>query len=273
VALPRISIVTPSFNQARYLEATIRSVLDQGYPDLEYIVIDGGSTDGSVDIIRRYADRLSYWVSEPDAGQSAAVGKGFRHATGEVLGWLNSDDILLPHALETVGKAFADARGVGLIYGARRVIDEDGRVIGSYRPPSLLHKYYFAFGQWIPQECAFWRRELFDRAGGIDESMFFALDLSLFIRMWKVGRFKRIDAELGAFRTHPESKSSKHGDVMYSEAEKLRRRHGIPHFQSRIVNRLGQRLIYAQATVEKLVKGALRATGRRENQPMNRDVY
>src|SRR5450432_343463 len=108
--------------------------------------MDGGSTDGSVDIIRRYANRLAYWVSEPDGGQSAAVAKGFRRATGDVLAWLNSDDIYLPGALSTVARAFAEDLSVDFVYGSRRIIDETGRVIRAFRTPTILHKYYFAFG-------------------------------------------------------------------------------------------------------------------------------
>src|SRR5579862_8824120 len=104
---PRITVVTPSFQQGRFLEETIRSVLGQGYPNLDYIVIDGGSTDQSVEIIQKYAAQLSYWVSEPDHGQANAVNKGFQRSTGEILGWLNSDDLLLPGALFTIGRAFA----------------------------------------------------------------------------------------------------------------------------------------------------------------------
>lgn len=250
MTLPRISVVTPSFNQGRYLEATIRSVLDQDYPNVEYLVMDGGSTDGSVDIIHRYADRLTYWISEPDGGQSAGVAKGFRRATGDVLAWLNSDDILLPGALSAVARAFAANPWADFIYGARRIIDEGGRVIGSYHPPTLLHRYYFTFGQWIPQECAFWRRELYHRVGGLDESMWFSLDFSLFVRMWSLGKFKKIDFELGALRSHAASKTSNHGDIMVREGEAIRRANGIPQLHSRLAYRVGERIILFQAAIE-----------------------
>jgi glycosyltransferase involved in cell wall biosynthesis len=248
--LPRITIVTPSFNQGRFLEAALLSVLDQGYPDLEYIVMDGGSTDGSVEIIRRHAARLARWHSGPDGGQAAAIAAGFRDATGDVLAWLNSDDILLPGALDTVGRAFAADPGLGLVYGARRVIDEAGRVLRTYHPPTVLHRYYFSFGQWIAQESAFWRRSLYESAGGMDESKFFALDLSLFMRMWGRGRWRRLDTELGAIRVHPDTKTNRRGDVMHAEAEALRRAHGIPHFQSWLVNQVVERIINRQARVE-----------------------
>jgi len=263
MALPRITIVTPSFNQGQYLEATIRSVLDQDYPNLEYLVMDGGSTDGSVDIIRRYADRLAYWVSEPDGGQSAAIARGFRRATGDVLAWLNSDDIYLPGALNTVAKAFAEDPTADFIYGSRRIIDETGRVIRSFLTPTILHKYYFAFGQLIPQECAFWRRALYDRVGGLDESLGFSLDFSLFVRMWGSGRFKKIDAELGALRSHAASKTSNLGDVMFQEGRTIRLANGIPQLRSRLLYRLGEQLILWQGAMERPLRSAVTAWRRR----------
>jgi glycosyltransferase involved in cell wall biosynthesis len=262
--LPRITVVTPSFNQGRYIEATIRSVLDQNYPNLEYLVLDGGSTDGSVDIIRRYADRLTYWVSEPDGGQAAAIAKGFRRATGDILAWLNSDDLYLPGALATVGQTFARDPSAQFVYGSRHVVDEDGRLIRVYHPPTLFHRFYFAFGQWIPQECAFWRRGLYDRAGGIDEAMFFALDLSLFMRMRRWSNFTRIPQELAAIRMHALTKTSLHWEVRTRETKALRAANGIPHFSSRTVNKLVERTLLAQGRVEHrgtLVARALRRYG------------
>src|SRR4051794_2419788 len=122
--LPRITIVTPSFNQGQYLEQTLRSVLDQGYPNLEHIVVDGGSTDESVEVIKRYADRLAWWVSEKDAGQSDAINKGFARATGDVYGYINSDDFLYPGALEAVAKAYA--AGAQWMIGWVMTIEQDG---------------------------------------------------------------------------------------------------------------------------------------------------
>ncbi|HVZ71720.1 MAG TPA: glycosyltransferase family 2 protein [Polyangia bacterium] len=254
MSLPRISVVTPSFNQAAYLEATLRSVLDQRYPNLEYIVIDGGSTDGSVDIIRRYADRLSFWVSERDAGQSDAIAKGLRRATGDIVAWLNSDDLYEPGALDLVARTFRDAPDVDFVYGSHRVIDAAGTFLRTYTPPTLLHKYYFAFGQWIPQESSFWRRSLYERAGGLEIGRAFAMDFSLFTRMWSLGRFRRIDAVLGSFRIHPESKTSQLGEVRDREAREIRRANGIPHFDSRRLYRLGEQLVHVQIRAEKAAR-------------------
>src|SRR5512134_129792 len=126
---PKISIVTPSFNQGKYLERTIRSVIEQDYPNLEYIIIDGGSTDESVEIIRKYEKHLAYWVSEPDRGQSHAINKGFDRATGEIFGWLNSDDWYVPGALKAVAEAFAANPEAGAVVGAGEMVDEEGKLV------------------------------------------------------------------------------------------------------------------------------------------------
>jgi glycosyltransferase involved in cell wall biosynthesis len=255
----RISVVTPSFNQGRYLEAAIRSVLDQDYQNIEYLVMDGGSTDGSIDIIRRYESRLAHWVSRPDGGQSAAIASGFRRATGDILAWLNSDDVYLPGTLSLVARAFEHSPEADFVYGARRIIDEEGRFIRSYDPPTVLHKFYFAFGQWIPQECAFWRRSLYDRAGGLDTTLGFSLDFSLFIRMWAKGRFKKLDAELGALRDHPATKTQQIADVMFREGAAIRAANGIPNIRSRIAYVAGERLILAQRRLERPLRSAIAA--------------
>jgi len=166
--LPRITIVTPSFNQAQFLERTIRSVLDQEYPDLEYLVMDGGSTDGSVEIIRRFAERLTYWTSGPDGGQAAAINAGWRMAHGEVLAWLNSDDVFLPGALSAVGHAFQEHPKAVLVYGQTQLVDPDGLLLGTvgsaYRQRTLLYSH-----QLIPQPSSFFRRSAVEAVGLLDE--------------------------------------------------------------------------------------------------------
>ena len=129
---PLVSIITPSFNQARYLESTIHSVLDQDYPNIEYIIVDGGSTDGSAEIIHGFSDRLAWWVSEKDHGQTDAINKGFARAKGEILAWLNSDDTYQPHAIAEAVGLLRDRPEVGLVYGDANFIDENGRVIGHF---------------------------------------------------------------------------------------------------------------------------------------------
>jgi glycosyltransferase involved in cell wall biosynthesis len=204
---PKISIVTPSYNQVNFIEATILSVLNQGYPNLEYIIIDGGSTDGSVDVIRRHADSITYWISEPDRGFGDAINKGFRKASGEIFYWINSDDILLPGALKIVGAAFARYAKVGMLFGDRWVIDVDSRLV---RKTTYFFyvKGLLTFDRTIPQECTFWRKEFFWQVGGIDESLKYAIDVDLWCKLSQVTRVKYLPFFLGAFRRQPDQKSS-----------------------------------------------------------------
>jgi glycosyltransferase involved in cell wall biosynthesis len=182
-------VVTPSFNQGDFIEATIRSVLLQGYPDLEYIVIDGGSTDRTVEVIKRYAPWLSSWVSEKDRGQAHAINKGFDRATGEVVAWLNSDDLYLPGALQRAAGAFAEHAQVGIVHG-----DALQRVIGSEREGLLRSEPLDTFvlmriGPAVPQPAVFVRRSVLQAAGPIDEAMHFAFDYDLWLRCSLVAPF------------------------------------------------------------------------------------
>jgi glycosyltransferase involved in cell wall biosynthesis len=227
MALPVISIVTPSYNQGRFLETTMRSVLLQRYAALEYIVLDGGSSDGSQDIIEHYADRLAYWRSAPDGGHSAAVAEGLGRAKGDILGFLNSDDVLLPGALQAIASFFDANPSVDAVYGNRVVIDSNDRVLGVWLLPS--HSNYL-MERWdlIPQETCFWRRSLFERAGNINTGRRFALDYDLFVRYMRAGRFRRLDRFLGAFRVHESSKTTlDHATIGKSEIEQIRVDYGV----------------------------------------------
>jgi glycosyltransferase involved in cell wall biosynthesis len=226
---PAISIVTPSYNQAVFLERTIRSVLAQGYPRLEYIVQDGGSTDGTVDILRHHAASLVHWESAPDRGQAHALNKGFRHATGDILAYLNSDDLLIPGALAKVARFFAVHPEVDVVYSHRLIVDSDDREIGRWILPAHDNAV-LAWQDFIPQETLFWRRRLWERVGGcMDESFQFALDWDLLLRFRDAGaRFVRLPCFLGAFRVHPEQKTSARFEELYEpEVSRLRERcHG-----------------------------------------------
>lgn len=249
---PRISIITPSFNQGQYLEQTIRSVLFQNYPNLDYIVIDGGSRDDSATIISKYSSHLSYWVSEKDSGQADALCKGFSKATGQILGWVNSDDILLPHTLHIVGSYFAKNPEVGVVYGNRIYIDQDGNETGRQYPPSFIPAACWGQGQRVCQEAVFWRREIYDKVGGINPSWFFIMDFDLFYRMSRVARFAKLRSHLGCMRIHPETKSSKHDEIMWGEFEVAKSSLGIK-INSKFIARSAQVLANQLSRLEKVV--------------------
>jgi glycosyltransferase involved in cell wall biosynthesis len=225
--MPKITIVTPSYNQGRYLEQTILSVLGQHYPELEYIVMDGGSTDNSVEIIKRYADKLAYWQSKPDRGQSAAIANGFARATGEILGWVNSDDMLLPNSLEHVARYFVENPNCHFLVGDSIWIDSQGHCIARFyasAPSFRSIKYYrTAFNQ----PAAFWRSSAFEAVGRIDVTLQFCLDRDLFIRLTKLGRSNHISKFLAAYRWHALSKTSMWKDVQQREDAILRERYQL----------------------------------------------
>jgi len=223
---PKISIVTPSFRQAAFIERTLASVVDQGYPNLEYYVQDGGSEDGTCAILERYADRLAGWQSRPDRGQSQAINRGFAKTSGEIMAWLNSDDVLLPGALAYVADFFARNPNVDVIYGHRAIIDEKDRQIGRWILPAH-DDTVLSWADYVPQESLFWRRAIWDKAGGrVDESFRFAMDWDLLVRFREAGaRFARVPRFLAAFRVHPEQKTSAAiNDIGFEEMNRIRQR-------------------------------------------------
>jgi GT2 family glycosyltransferase len=206
---PMISIVTPSFNQATFLEATLRSVLDQRYPKLEYIVQDGGSTDGSIDVLRRHAHGLADWESRPDRGQTHAINLGMQRTTGSIMAYLNSDDVLLPGSLAYVARYFHEHPDVDIVYGHRVLIDVDGQEIGRWVLPPHDDQV-IKYTDFIPQETMFWRRRAWEAVGGaFDESFRFALDWDIILRFQAAGlRFVRLPRFLGAFRISEAQKTT-----------------------------------------------------------------
>ena len=209
---PRISVVTPSYNQGAFIEETIRSVLLQGYPNLEYFIMDAGSTDNTVEVIRKYEPWLSGWVSEKDRGQAHAVNKGWARATGEVLGWLNSDDFYLPGALAKVAEAWEVDRSPGLIYGDARVADEDSNVrdaakrMDGYSLIRLLSKFT------MPQPAVFVASDLIGEIGDLDETLEYALDYGFFLRAWaspRAAEFSHTPHVLAVSRLHANRKSER----------------------------------------------------------------
>jgi GT2 family glycosyltransferase len=225
---PTISIVTPSFGQGHFLARTLYSVVNQNYPALEYVVQDGGSTDETVDVLRRFEGSLSHWVSEPDDGQGDAINRGFAHTSGEIMAYLNSDDLLLPGSLAYVARYFMEHPDVDLVYGHRVMIDEhDGDIGCQVMPPHDDEE--LALLDFVPQETMFWRRRAWEAAGGqIDASLRFAVDWDLLLRMRANGaKMVRLPRFLGAFRIHEEQKTSSWFDQCLMECEALRlREHG-----------------------------------------------
>jgi glycosyltransferase involved in cell wall biosynthesis len=204
---PLVSIVTPSYNQAAFLEETIRSVLDQDYPHIEYVIVDDGSTDESVEIIRRHADRLAWWMRQENAGQPAALNRGFAHTTGDLLAFVNSDDTLLPGAVTALVEAFGDDRELLLVYGDA-VTRLDGREIGTLRARPWNPRHLIRTGENpVPQQASMWRREAWERAGPFDEGSFFFFEYEFLVRLSVHGRAKRLERPLATFRLHPTSKT------------------------------------------------------------------
>jgi len=203
---PLVSIVTPSYNQAKYLEDTMQSVLNQGYPNLEYIVVDGASTDGSVEIIRNYEDRLAWWVSEKDRGQAEAINKGLARATGEIIAWLNSDDTYLPGAIASAVEVFEENPDVLLVYGNMLAINENGETINLLRYRQLTLEDLLCF-QIIGQPAVFFRRNALEKAGNLDRTYHFLLDHHLWLRLALQGSILHVDETWAAARYHAEAKN------------------------------------------------------------------
>lgn len=199
---PKISIVTPSYNQGAFLEETMRAVLEQGYPNLEYIVIDGGSTDNSVEIIKKYEKQLAYWVSEKDNGMYDAIQKGLSRATGDVMGWINSDDGYHRKALFVVGEVFQNIPEISWLQGNPSSMDEQGRMVSSFSS-RRWSRYHFYMGDYkfVQQESTFWRKSLWDLAGGtLRTDMKLAGDFELWLRFMKYAKLHVLRAPVGIFR-------------------------------------------------------------------------
>ena len=222
-----VSIVTPSFNQARFLEATMRSVLEQDYPQIEYLVVDGGSTDGSVEIIQKYAHRLAWWVSEPDRGQTDAINKGFARARGEVLAWLNSDDTYEPGAVRRAVEALQANPQAVMVYGGANYIDETGRVIGRFPAAQTDYRRLRRGYVHIPQQAAFWRAETWRTVGPLDPTFYFAMDYDLWVRLSALGPLVFVPGQVWAnFRLHRDAKTIAADDRCWPEMLRVHRRLG-----------------------------------------------
>lgn len=217
---PLVTIVTPSFNQARYLEQTIRSVLDQDYPNIEYLIVDGGSTDGSVDIIRRYASRLAWWVSEKDSGQSDAVNKGLQRATGDVIGWLNSDDLYQPGAVRAAVETLQNHPEAGAVYGDALAIDEAGKTFNRMRARQYDLVNLLAFNI-ICQPAAFIRRPVLQRVGQLNKDYHLLMDVLMWIEIARISPLVYVPQVWAAARYHQQAKNRTFGAAYGREARVL----------------------------------------------------
>jgi len=230
---PKISIVTPSYNQGQFLEATICSVLGQNYPNLEYIIIDGGSTDNSVEVIKKYEKYLAFWMSEKDAGQYDAINKGFAKSTGEIMAWLNSDDMYCPWAFHTVGEVFSELNEINWLTTLNPgTWDYAGNCLGFGSQPGFSQPCFLdgvnlpadgRQGWWMQQESTFWRRSLWEKAGGLDMTVSLAGDFDLWCRFWVHENLYGTAVPLGGFRIQ-ELQRSRNIEKYFAEAEKCLRR-------------------------------------------------
>lgn len=255
---PRITVVTPSFNQAAYLERTICSVLDQGYPNLEYIIVDGGSTDGSVDIIRRYSDRLAWWVSEPDRGQTDAINKGLQRATGEWVAWQNSDDIYYSGAFHDLAAAAAKHPQAGLIIGDMMLIDEYDRPLRdiSYVKPS--YKALLAEGMLLTNQAAFWRKSVHEDIGLLAEDLHYAFDYEWFLRLTQHAEGVHVASFLGALRLHGQTKTSLHAQRFQEENQRILAGREVPSWQKKLYKLRRLALMLGNGQVAYVLRGLLR---------------
>jgi len=216
----KISIITPSFNQVEFIEHTIRSIFAQDYPELEYIIVDGGSTDGSVDVIRKYADRLTWWVSEPDKGQADAINKGFRRASGDIVAWLNSDDMYAPGVFSDVNAVFEANRDIGMVYGKAVSFDHDGSPLNELQIGDWSLKDLVTF-HIICQPAVFMRRSVLEQAGYLDDGYHMMLDHHLWLRIAQRTKIHHVPRLWAFARHHAEAKNVSQAPKFGEEAFKI----------------------------------------------------
>ena len=258
--LPKITVVTPSYNQAQFLDRTMRSVLEQGYPNLEYIVIDGGSTDGSQDIIAKHARDLAWWVSETDRGQSEAINKGLKRATGDWIAWQNSDDVYCPGAFASLARAAARCSDADLIIGNVNLIDADDRVLRDLCYVTPTFNSMLAEGMILTNQVAFWRRELHARIGWLDESLTCAFDYDWFLRVLEAGHGAHVNACWGGYRFHGETKTSLIGDRCRAERKQVLAGRGLPGWMGNLYRLRRMGLLALQGHFGYIARGLFQRT-------------
>ena len=242
-SLPRVSIVTPSFNQAQYIESTIQSVLVQDYPQIEYLIVDGSSTDNTVDIIKKYQGQLAWWVSEKDQGQTDAINKGFARASGDILAWINSDDTYEPGAVRLAANYLMEHPEVGMVYGDCNFINAEGRVIGRFASAQTNYRMLRQGYVHIPQQTMFFRGELWRQVGPLDPSFYFAMDYDLWTRISARTGIKYIPQTWANFRLHTTGKTIVADNRCWPEMIRVHYRDGGSFFSIIVAKYYIRRLI------------------------------
>ena len=208
---PKISVVTPSFNQVKYVSSTIESVLNQDYDNVEYIVVDGGSDDGSVRVIKEYERQLAHWISEPDDGQSDAINKGFVRASGDILCWINSDDVFVQGALGAVAESLGDKVAPSWLIGSTQIVDSENRAIRVKVPRTVNQQTFIRWGtSSFPQQSTFWTRSMWDRAGPLRKDLHYTMDLALWLKMYDISAPLQVPKVLSSYRVHDQAKCFQH---------------------------------------------------------------
>ena len=219
---PKITVVTPSYNQKEFIERTILSIINQNYPNLEYIVCDGGSTDGTIDILKKYDKQIDWWISEKDKGQTDAINKGMKKATGDIVCWINSDDILLPGALYNVANFFQKHPECDFANGYTIEIDKEDKILKFTH--IIMSRFFFEKGCYnISQQGMFWKRNLFDKIGYLNESFHAKMDVEWLIRVYESGaNIQLLNKHLGAIRIYGETKTAIGGSIWENDAKEIK---------------------------------------------------
>jgi glycosyltransferase involved in cell wall biosynthesis len=257
---PKLTVVTPSFNQGRFIEETIRSVLLQNYPNLEYFVIDGGSSDQSVEIIEKYSPWIDYWVSEKDGGQGNAINKGFAKATGELLGWLNSDDAYYPDAFGNIIRSSVDLPEYVAYVGSCDRVTPAGELLSTVKPRNLTAEGLanWFLGGFFYQPACFFRRDVFERVGQVCEKYENAMDVELWMRLVTVGEFRALDEKIAYAKIHPDMKTTSNVPRRDAETVAVAISHGYPEAAVNRMNAFAKHYLRTQASERMLIHALVR---------------